>query len=525
MTGSFLLAEPLGSGLALFDMDRDGDLDVYLVQGRLLEPGKVPNDALLEAPTTATRDRLFRNDLVETGRLRFVEITEDSGLRSDGYGMGVAAADYDGDGWIDLYVTNLGSNYLWRNRGDGTFEDVTLASRTDDPRWSVPAVFFDYDSDGMLDLYVGNYVDFNLGTHTVCSSDSGYPDYCGPKSFRPEPDRLFRNRGDGTFEDVTSAAGLGDEFGPALGAIAADLNGDHRLDLYVVNDGAANQMWINLGGRFENRALIGGTALSGEGIAEAGMGVDAGDFDNDGDLDLFVTHLMGETNTLYRNDGSGIFTDASLLTGLGPPSLARTGFGTGWFDYDNDGWLDVFVANGSIRRLETILMAGKIYPLGQPNQLFHNLGDGRFVEVSDLAGRDFLLAEVSRGAAFGDIDNDGDIDILIINNSGDCQLFLNLAGQQQSWIGARLVFEDGRRDAIYGLLRVILRNGRVLERRAQSSKGYGSSSDSRVLVGLAGASEVEDVRVVWPDGSEESFGSLPVRRYHLLRRGEGVGRQ
>ena len=522
MTGNYLLPEPLGSGAAFFDMDRDGDLDLYLVQGGLLEPDKSRTDALFELPPGPLLDRLFRNDLDENGGLRFVEITEESLLRSDGYGMGVTAGDYDGDGWVDLYVTNVGSNRLWRNRGDGTFEDVTRAAGVDDPRWSSAAVFFDFDGDGRLDLYVGNYVDFNLGTHQVCGSDGGHPDYCGPQSFRPEPDRLFRNRGDGTFADVTSQAGLSGDFGPALGALAADFNGDHRLDLYVANDGSANQMWINLGGRFENRALLGGTALSGEGIAEAGMGVDAGDFDNDGDVDLFVSHLSGETNTLYRNNGRGTFVDASQVSRLGGPSLPMTGFGSGWLDYDNDGWLDLMVVNGAIKRQETLAMVGEIYPLGQPNQLFHNLGDGRFEEVSDLAGEEFRSAEVSRGAAFGDVDNDGDLDVLIVNNSGACRLLLNVVGQDRSWIGVRLALDEVWKDAVDGVLRVILPDGRVLERRSHRARGYLSSSDPRVLVGLADVSEIEDVRVVWPDGSEESFGPLPVRRYHLLRRGEGA---
>ena len=520
MTGSYLLPEVFAPGAALFDYDNDGDLDAFLIQGRLIEPGKVSTDALLAAPEGDLIDRLYRNQLVETGDLGFVDVTGVSGIVGDGYGMGVVAGDYDGDGAVDLYVTHLGSNRLWRNRGDGTFEDATERAGVDDPRWSVPAVFFDYDGDNDLDLYVGNYVDFNLGTHTVCSTEGGDPDYCGPKSFRPEPDRLLRNRGDGTFEDVTREAGLWRDYGTALGAVAADFNRDGRLDLYVANDWMPNQMWINQGGRFENQALLGGTALSIDGVAEASMGVDTGDYDNDLDDDLLLTHLTGETNTLYRNDGDARFVDVSLQSRLGPPSWSSTGFGTAWLDYDNDGLLDVLVVNGAIRRLESLDTVGHPYPLAQPNQLFHNLGSEGFEEVSARAGSGVTAAEVSRGAAFGDVDNDGDTDVLVANNSGPARLLLNRVGQDASWIGGRLVTAEGR-DALGSRVRVHLRDGRVLERLVRTGASYASSLDPRVLVGLGAQTSVEAVEVVWADGAQESFGALETRRYHLLRRGEG----
>ena len=266
--GRFLMPEIMGSGAAFLDVDNDGDLDVYLVQGAELEPGE--SGASRPSPDG---DRLFRNELTETGNLRFVDVTADAGLEATGYGMGVAAADYDGDGDVDLYVTNFGSNRLWRNLGGGRFEDVTAAADADDPRWSVPATFFDYDADGRLDLFVGNYVDFNLGSKTVCTFGSGEPNYCSPKTYRPEPDRLFRNLGDGRFEQATDRAGMAGEFGNGLGAVPADLDLDGRLDLYVANDGTANQMWMNLGdGRFENRALFGGSAVNRPGRTGSGHG-------------------------------------------------------------------------------------------------------------------------------------------------------------------------------------------------------------------------------------------------------------
>ena len=525
--GRFLLPEIMGAGAALFDFDGDGDLDAYLVQGSDLEPGAAaPTDG---APV---RDRLFRNDLVESGELRFIDVTADSGLDSTGYGMGVAAADYDGDGRTDLYVTNFGPNRLWRNLGGGRFEDATQAAGADDPRWSVPAAFFDYDGDGALDLFVANYVDFNLGSHTVCTFGSGEPDYCSPKTYRAEPDRLLRNLGNGSFQDATGRAGIASEFGNGLGAVPADLDLDGRLDLYVANDGTPNQMWMNLGGgRLENRALSAGSAVNGRGEAEAGMGVDAGDLDGDGDEDLYVTHITGETSTLYLNDGSGLFSDAGMVAGLDTPSLAMTGFGTGWFDFDNDGDLDVLAVNGAVRRLDRARAGAEAAArsaaatdherrFGQPNQLFRNLGDGRFEDVSALGGASFRAYEVSRGAAFGDVDNDGDTDVLISNNNGTVRLLLNVTGQDSGWIGLRLVTADGRRDALGSLVRVALDDGRMITRRVRAQWSYGSSSDPRVLVGL-GAAGIEDVRVTWLGGGEESFGPLSPRAYHELRQGDG----
>ena len=523
--GRYLLPEIMGSGAALFDADGDGDLDAYLVQGADLEPGAA-------AAGSTVRDRLFRNQLVETGELRFVDATEDSGIDASGYGMGVAAGDFDGDGRLDLYVTNFGPNQLWRSLGNGRFEDATAAASADDPRWSVPAAFFDYDGDGMLDLFIANYVDFNLGSHTLCTFGSGEPDYCSPKTYRAEPDRLFRNLGDGRFEETTDRAGLAAEFGNGLGAATADLDLDGRLDLYVANDGTPNQMWMNRGGgRFENRALFGGSAVNGRGEAEAGMGVDAGDLDGDGDEDLYVTHITGETSTLYLNDGDGLFTDAGMPAGLDARSLPMTSFGTGWFDFDNDGDLDLLAVNGAVRRLDRARSGDAAAAraaassdherrFGQPNQLFRNLGDGRFEDASALGGPAFAGYEVSRGAAFGDVDNDGDTDVLITNNNGPARLLLNLTGQDSGWIGLRLVAADGDRDALGSLVRVRLGDGRTITRRVRTAMSYASSSDPRVLIGL-GSAEVEEIRVSWLGGAEESFGALEPLAYHELRKGKG----
>ncbi len=314
--------------------------------------------------------------------------------------------DYDNDGDPDLYVTNFGHNVLYRNNGDGTFTDVTREAGVDDERWSASAAFLDYDRDGDLDLFVTNYVDFTLLGNKRCFAATGEPDYCTPAIYRPVPDRLFRNEGGGKFVDVTLTSGIGSAFGPGLGVVCADFNLDGWTDIYVANDGAANLLWINKGnGTFEEAGLLSGAAYGTDGIARAGMGVTAGDFDNDGDDDILVTNLRREGSTLYRNDGRGFFYDATTESGLTQASFPYTGFGVEWFDYDNDGYLDLFVANGAVTILETL--RGSRYPFHQRNQLFRNEGEGKkLVETS--AGPAFQLSEVSRGAAFGDIDNDGD---------------------------------------------------------------------------------------------------------------------
>src|SRR5262249_51407555 len=286
--------------------------------------------------------RLFRNDLQVhadgTRTLKFTDVTEQSRIDAHGYGMGVAAGDFNNDGWIDLYITNFGRNQLWRNNGDGTFTDVSKESGTDYAGWSVSASFVDFDRDGWLDLYVGNYLRYSLDANTPCVSPSGARDYCTPRTYQPLPDRLYRNRGNGTFEDVTTRSRIGTEFGPALGVATADFNDDGWIDIYVANDGRENQLWINQhDGTFKNAALLAGVALPVDGKAEASMGVDAGDFDNDGDEDLFMTELTGEGSNLYVNDGSATFDDRSISSRLGPATVSSTGFGTAGFDFDNDG--------------------------------------------------------------------------------------------------------------------------------------------------------------------------------------------
>ena len=537
MSGELYYAEMMGSGAALFDADNDGDLDVYLVQGNALG-GATADQATFPPPgELPLKDRLYRNDLSVDAdgqpELRFTDITDASGLESTGYGMGVAAADFDNDGWTDLYVTNLEGNRLFRNRGLGpgdqvTFEDITEESGAGVDRWSVPAVAFDFDQDGWLDLFVGNYVDYSVAANKRCTDELGLPNYCGPLAFSPLPDVLLRNLGTGTgggvtFADVTREAGMHRDFGGCLGAVAADFDGDLRLDLYVANDGMPNQLWINQGdGSFDNRALLAGAAVSGQGHPEASMGVAAADFDADGDEDLFVAHLRRETNTLYINDGHGHFDDRSAASGLGGPSLAMTTFGTGWLDVDNDGWLDQLTVNGAVKVIKHLSLAGDPFPLHQHNQLFRGDGNGTFEDITSSAGAAFDLSEVSRGAAFGDIDNDGDTDVLVSNNSGPVRLLINQVGQDRSWLGLRLVDKTGKRD-MPGARAGVVQDGNTAWRRVGANASYGSSSDPRLLIGLGDDVAIQKVMVAWPDGRSEQWPAEAVQpgAYVTLRQGTG----
>jgi hypothetical protein len=531
MTGKLLLPEVMGAGAALFDFDNDGDLDVYLVQGSVLMPADQPSQTLFPwRETTEPRGRLFRNDLI-TGKdgsrtLKFTDVTEQSGIRANGYGMGAIVGDVNNDGWPDLYLCNFGANRLYLNNGNGTFTDVTEKTGVDDKRWSTSAAFVDYDRDGWLDLMVVNYADFNAASSPACYAETTRKDYCGPRSFRAVGNRLFHNKGNGTFEDATISAGVAREFGHALGIVTADFNRDGWMDLYVANDGDPNQLWINQkNGTFKNEALLAGAAINRDGQAEAGMGVDAGDFDDNGTEDIFITHLMEETNTLYVNHGDASFEDRTREAGLGLPGSRLTGFGTLFFDYDNDGRLDILLVNGAVRLLPELLSKGDPYPLGQPNQLFHNEGAGRFVEVSEQGGEAFRLLEVSRGAAFGDVDNDGDMDALVTNNNGPARLFLNRIGNRNHWLGLQLLGKRANRDMLGASVEVIVTSKQILWRRARTDGSYCSSQDPRVLVGLGSAERVEAVRVHWPEGGVEEWKNPQINRYLTLKEGASSGKK
>jgi len=498
----YFLPEIMGGGAALFDMDGDGDLDAYLVQ----------SGSLLEPDSRQPGNRLFRN----RGDGSFEDVTTGSGAEGRGYGMGVTAGDYDNDGDVDLYVTNLGPDLLLRNESGGRFTDVTTAVGVGDPAWSTSAAFFDYDADGDLDLYVANYIRWSPERELDCFSLSGEPDYCSPKNYNaPTPDALYRNNGNGTFTDLSEAAGLRAAFGNGLGVAVGDFDGDSRLDVFVANDGMMNQLWLNQGrGRFRDGALLAGCALDQDGKAKAGMGVDAVDFDDDGDLDLMVVNLDGESDSFYRNQGS-YFSDDTALVGLRAPSRPFTRFGMALVDFDNDGWLDLYEANGRVG-----LQAQRFSrdPYAEPNLLFQGSPNGPFEEVLPRGGTRELLVATSRAAAFGDVDNDGGVDILMVNRDAPAYLLLNRVPRGH-WISFRVV-DQHRRDAL-GAVVTFAVGGRRLTRSVKAAYSYLASNDPRVHVGLGEASAVKDVQVRWLDGKTESFGNFDADRIVVLRRGEG----
>jgi len=522
-TGEYYLPEIMGAGVAVFDYDQDGDLDIYLLQGKMLNPGKTMDDALFPPPEENWPGaRLFRNELRPSGELRFTDVTQQAGVSYRGYGMGAAVGDIDNDGDLDLYVTGFGGNTLYRNNGDGTFEDVTRRAGVNDPRWSMSAAFCDYDNDGRLDLYVTNYVDFTLTNNKLCHAPTGARDYCSPTIYRPVPDRLFHNEGQGRFRNVSEDAGLGAAYGNGLGVACADFNGDGWTDFYVANDGNANQLWLNHGdGTFEDAALFSGAAYNAHGRSEAGMGVTVGDPDQDGDEDIFVTHLAQETNTLYLNNGSGEFEDRTEQAGVGAASAPYTGFGTHWFDFDHDALLDLFVANGAVTKLPS--QQGSPYPFAQKNQLFRGLSEGRFEEISQQAGPSFELEEVSRGAAFGDLDQDGDIDIAVSNNNGPARLLLNQAGSPRPWVQVKLVGEESNREGAGARVELLREQSPPFVRRVQRSGSYLSSSQIEAHFGLGenAAGRISGLAVTWPSGRSEVWEDVSVNRVITLQEGEG----
>jgi hypothetical protein len=522
-SGDFYFPEIMGPGIGLLDYDNDGDLDVFVVQGRMLGKGEAPGGA---PAGLLPGGQMYRNDLQARGGdppiLRFTRVTGQSGIDARGYGMGVAAGDYNNDGCVDLYLANYGPNQLLRNRCDGTFADESRRSRTDDPGFSVSAAFVDYDRDGWLDLYVGNYVHYSIEGDIPCISVTGGRDYCPPQTYPAQHDRLYRNQKNGTFLDVSAEALIGRAARPALGVATADVNGDGWMDVYVANDKEENQLWLNQrDGTFRDAAPFAGVAVNRDGKAEASMGVDAGDFDNDGDEDFFLTHLTGETNTLYVNDGTGLFEDRSASSGLAAPSLPYTGFGTAWLDFDNDGWLDVLTVNGTVAR-QPEPEAGDPFPYRQRMQLFRNLGAGRFEEITRRAGAVFESSSAGRGAAFGDIDNDGDTDAVAASANGPIRLLVNQGAPRHHWLGLRLIGGDGMaRDMLGARVRILRRDGRALWRRVRADGSYASANDPRLLIGLGDSAEPPDLRVQWPSGRVEEWAQLPTDRWATLREGSG----
>ena len=475
--------ELMGPGIGVLDHDRDGDMDIYLVQS---------GDLAVER-TANVGNRLFAND----GRGRFSDVTNASGAGDQGYGMGCACADYDGDGWTDVYVTNAGPNALLRNRGDGTFTETAAAVGVDHSGWGTSCAFLDMDKDGDLDLFVANYLNWSESVELKCMSAFGEPDYCHPNNYNsPARDVLYRNEGDGTFRDVTTASGVDQAFGNGLGVAPGDFNSDGFIDIYVANDMTANQLWMNQkDGTFKESGLLSGCAVNGQGAAEAGMGVVAFDADNDSDLDLYVTHLREQTNTLYLNQGGG-FTDKTSIVGLAGPSLRFTGFGTGAADFDQDGILDLYVANGRVGKHRPQFLEDD--PHAEPNQVYQGLRGARFEEVKPQGGTTEPYYATGRGMSFVDVDDDGDLDVVVGNNRSEVRLLENVTPDQGR--SALIDVRDERGAPALGALVTVQAGELTLVRPVQPAFSYCSSSDPRVHFGLGDHDGPIDVKVVWSDG-------------------------
>jgi enediyne biosynthesis protein E4 len=500
-----------GNGAALFDADNDGDLDALLVNGSTRERMAQGGSQMVA---------LYRND----GRGRFADITAASGMARSGWGVGACVADVDNDGFEDVYVTAFGPDVLWRNTGTGTFADVTARAGLGDPRWSTSCAFNDYDHDGFADLYVANYVRFDEKTiparaTTAACRFMATDVFCGPQRLTGESDILYRNNGDGTFTDVTRRAGIADPDYYGFGVVFADLTADGWPDIYVANDSVPNLFFRNTGkGTFVEEGLPAGVAVSGDGRAQAGMGVDAGDYNGDGLPDLVVTNFSHDYTTLYENGPPGIFTDRSYRAGVAATAGPFLGWGVKLLDLDNDGSLDLFIANGHVYPDVDGRGLGTSYR--QRKQVFLNEG-GRFRDATVAIGGGLLLEKSSRGAAFGDVDNDGDVDALVVNMNERPTLLRNDSPRTHRWLTLRLVGGPSNRSAL-GARVTVEASGRkqVFEVRADGS--YLSHSDSRIHAGLGGATRASRVEIRWPSGRVETAANLAADRFYLAREGAGV---
>lgn len=520
--GDLWMPETLGSGVGLVDYDGDGDLDVYLVQGGWFDDRAEFGEGAGEGPS----DRLFHNDLRETGALAFRDETAAAGLvyprtLGRGYGQGVAVGDFDRDGDEDLFVTAFGPDRLLRNDG-GRFTE--LAGPWSDAGWSTSALFVDLRGDRRPELFVARYLDYSLGAHKDCFFTTGTADYCKPLSYSPVSDGLYEQDEAGAWVDVSSAAGLGAVRGNGLGVVAVDFDGDGRREIFVANDQMANHLWTargDAGWPLREDGSLAGVALNAQGVAEASMGVVASDFDRDGELDLLMTHLEGESHTLYRGLGGGLFDDASHRAQLSTATLAATGFGVADLDFDGDGWVDLAVANGRVH-LDPSRPADPEarLPLAQADQLLRN-ESGKFRPV---AVRSFEVAAVGRGVASADLDEDGDVDLVFNDAEGPARLLVNTLGQDAGWVGFQLQDAEGL-DPGEGLPVTLsldgdADSGRQIRLR-QRGGSYLSSKDPRVLFGLGSYVGEVTATVRWQRGEHEVFGPFEGGRYHLLQQGRG----
>jgi enediyne biosynthesis protein E4 len=506
-TGKKYLPETIGSGGAFLDYDNDGWLDVFLVNATRWPGAKGPR------PTSA----LYRNNQDGT----FTDVTAKAGLAESLYGIGVAAADYDDDGWIDLYLTTWGSNRLYRNLGNGRFADVTRKAGADVAGFSTSAAFVDYDKDGKLDLFVCNYVQWEPARDLHCTLDGKHKSYCTPESYKGQSATLFHNRGDGTFEDATTRAGVKNPSAKALGVTVVDYDGDSWPDLFVANDTQPNNLYRNLGnGTFKDVAVTAGVAFNEAGVARAGMGVDAADYDGSGRPSLIVGNFSNEMMAVYHNEGNGLFIDEAPTSTIGRASLLTLTFACFFFDYDLDGWPDIFAANGHVA--DDINNVQPKVTHAEPPHLFRNLGKKTFEAVSDRVGADFKKAMVARGAAYGDYDNDGDLDLLVTVNNGAARLLRNDGGNKNRWLRVRPLRAVSAGDGIGARVTVTWPDGRKIWNYVRTGSSYASQSELTLTFGLGAQPKAARVEVVWPSGKSDVLTDVAAGRTVTVREGKGL---
>ena len=500
-TGRFYYPETYGPGVVFLDYDNDGDQDLYLVNSAAL-PGFIESFE----PANA----LYENN----GDGTFTDVTDRSGVGDQGYGLGVCAADYNNDGHVDLYVTNFGPNVLFRNEGNGTFTDVTDQAGVGDPRMSTSAAFADYDGDGYVDLYVANNAHVPMDNPKKCRHGV-VPVYCGPGQYEGVSGSLYQNEGDGTFTDVTRQAGVYDESGRQLGAVFSDYDQDGDADLYIANDTKPNWLFRNDGETgFTEVGLTSGVAVNPEARPEAGMGTDWGDYDRDGLMDIIVCNFQWESCRLLANQGDGFFDDRTFLAGLGEPTYSTLTFGTDFLDYDNDGFLDIFIANGHVDpNIGIIDRGGPAY--AQHDQLFHNNGDRTFDDVSEQAGLQRFRPRVGRGSATADYDNDGDLDLFISNNNQRPMLLRNDGGNSNNWLSIKTVGHRSNRDGI-GALITVYAAGFVQSEEVRAGSSYLSQNDLRVHFGLGTLAVAETIEVRWPSGTIQTLQQIDANQFLVI---------
>jgi enediyne biosynthesis protein E4 len=498
------LPETVGAGCAFFDYDNDGWMDIYLVNSGAAD---------FYTPPHPLKNALYRNNRDGT----FTDVTDRAGVAGQGFGMGVAVGDYNADGWQDIYVTNYGRNILYRNDGKGTFTDVTEKAGVTAPGWSTCAVWFDYDNDGKLDLFVSSFVFYNRSLNSLCVDNRNRRYYCIPRVFKPVPSRLFHNNGDGTFKDVSLESGIANSPGKSFGAVATDINNDGLMDLFVANDTVANFLFFNKGGgKFEEVGLLAGVAYSEAGNPRSGMGVDSGDYDNDGWQDLFVANIDQELFSLYRNQRDKTFLDAPGE--IGPATRLLSGWGLKFFDYDNDGDVDLLLANGHPDDMIETQVSRVKYK--EPLLMFENTGRA-FRNVSAQSGPVFGRDFPARGMTVGDYDNDGDADVLISNNGEAPLLLRNEGGNRNGWLGLQLVGTKSNRAGVGAI--ITWQAGGVRRSRLKTSGGsYLASHDQREILGAGSAGKIDGVEIRWPSGAVDKLSRLPANTYLKVVEGQGI---